>query len=149
MNINKTKLETNLLNLSKDIKGLLSKYGDVLKISESDLKNKNPDELFLIRQNEEMIKELFGMYHHLDYLNKKINMIGNISITGTGKVYLKDYEYYFKEGQIIEFLGFDVLTEKEMWMVSVLAKNKEKGEYFIFNYPNIKLDGLKVRVRNM
>ncbi len=149
MGIDKTKLEDNLLNLSVDIKGLLSKYGDVLKMSESDLKSKNPDELFLIRQNEEMIKELFGMYHHLDYLNKKVNMVGNISITDTGKVYLKDYEYYFSEGQIIEFLGFDILTEKEMWMASVLAKDKDTNKYFIFDYPGIKLNNLKVRVRKM
>ncbi len=151
MDIDRLKLEDNLKdnlkNLSEDIKGILNKYGDVLKLSKSDLESKNPDELFLIRQNEEMIEELLGMYHHLEHISSKVNMIGKLSISETLRPYLKEYDYYFSEGQIIEFLGYDILTEKEMWMISILAKNE--GKYFIFNYPGIKLDGLKVRVRKV
>jgi len=135
-------------DLNDEVKRVLKEinykdFGDL-----SGLKNDGGPEDTLIRD------ELIDAAEHLDkfrriinYLNRKVVKQGVLKLNERGRYEIveDEDEYEYTCGNAIEFLYYDDYDEREKWRISRVEATK--GKYYIVGYEKLKMDGLKVRVR--
>lgn len=135
-------------DLNDEVKRILKKisYKDYDDLS--GLKNDGSPEDALIRD------ELVDAAGHLDkfrriinYLNRKVVKQGVLKLNERGRYEIveDEDEYEYTSADLIEFLYYDDYDEREKWCISRVEATK--GKYYIVGYEKIKMDGLKVRVR--
>jgi len=134
-----------LNSLKSSIRNILEDTGK-LKYDEIEVTSdkSNPEEQFLLDQYKEIVRSLSNAYSTLKYLEKPISREGTLAKNESGR-YEIDYYTEFTSGSSIEFLNYDKYDECEKWIAARVEHTD--GDYYIYGYKNVKLEGLKVRTR--
>lgn len=137
------------------IKSSLDKvFGEIDRVGEYGCSyhcyDKEPSEaIFEMRLLNQLENELRRVKYKLDYWMMPVQFEGTLYKNSAGRYQVEGSETYYTSGELIEFftLCCDTYEEKEVgaWVVSSVENTN--GEYYIVGYPEIKLDGLRVRVK--
>lgn len=134
-----------LNSLKGSIRNILSDTGQ-LKYDEIEVSSdkNDPEEQFLLDQYRKAVLSLSDAYSTLKYLEKPISSEGTLTKNGSGR-YEIDYNNEFTSGSSIEFLIYDDWDNCEKWIASRIEHTN--GDYYIYDYKDVQLQGLKVRIR--
>lgn len=116
-------------------------YGELAITSDKS----NPEEQLLLEQYSNIVHSLDDVYSSLSYLGKPIAHEGTLSKNTRGRYELDD-SVEFTSGSSIEFLMYDQFLESEKWVASRVEHTN--GDYYIYGFKEIPLQGLKARVRS-
>lgn len=115
------------------------RYGD-------DIVDLTADEWLLINEFGAILDRLERVSEDISWLEKPVVHEDTIYKNSRGR-YGCDYHEY-SCGNTIEFLMYDEEHECDVWAISSVEYNDEKGGYYIVRYSDrVKLDGLRVRFR--
>lgn len=143
---------TDLQKLLEETKGLSHKIEMIVKkykydfysdLLECEIDYTNPEEQLLLRELGNVLEKLSEAKLKIDYLSSSIEDEGRLRLNWNDRYVLNEHEYHC--GNKIEFYYVpDDEDEHPRWVVSRIEHDKE---YYIVGYENVKLDGLRVRVR--
>ena len=112
----------------------------------------NPDEQLLVDEYKGILYRLSDVEYSLSYLKRPVEYEDTLVVRPDGRYGTRNGRTYYTSGSRIEFLyNDDVLGEDgyfktvPVWRISSVEHNG--SDYFIAGYPDVDLDGLKVRVR--
>ena len=115
--------------------------------------NANPDELMMLDELRSMITKLEEISHTINYLSRPIKMEGILRKNSNGRYEIKGHE--FSSGCGIEYLATDdwhyrydkndEYAQTPYWCASRVEHNGE--DYYIVGANDVKLEGLRARVR--
>lgn len=99
-----------------------------------------------------MISELRLLgYQHIEkvvsqlrYLQKKVRYEGRLHVNGNGRYELDGYE--LSSGSVVEVWA-ERYDEPAQWHIVRIEHSHQHGGYYAYQWPELKLDGLKARVR--
>lgn len=149
-------LSEELSKLNKQIKTVLdvSKFREYDDLSAlDDWKNiKNADDMQLLEEYREILYKLDEIQCCMDYLEKPVCETDRIYRSESGR-YETDKGYSYTSGSSIEFLrtqetynsNTGTWENTEIWTSSRVEHNGT--DYYIVGYPDVKMQGLKVRFR--
>jgi hypothetical protein len=108
--------------------------------------DQDPNQLFIRDQCQSILRLLEGIHSKIEYLRRPIKDEG-ILYKNLSDRYVIDgkYDYEFTSGSGIEVLIYDDWDAKEKWVLTRVEHNG--GEYYLFDYKNIQMDGLLARRR--
>lgn len=123
----------------------LSRLDDYKQITDSDGRQ-------ILEEYERIISDLDKTARRLAYYKKPVKEVSCIYRNESGR-YETDSGHYYTSGRTIEFLrteetynyNTDEWEDAKIWTTSSVEHNGKK--YYIVGYPNVKMSGLKVRVR--
>lgn len=98
------------------------------------------DEQFESTLIMDMINHLSKVSGLYELLNKEIALKGNLSLNDDKRYAIIDNGFYYTSGSPIIFYH----QEFEEWCYS---RVEHKNDYYIVDYPNVKMEGLLVQVR--
>lgn len=116
------------------------KYGEIEVSSDKN----NPEEKFLLDQYKEVVQSLSKTYSILEYLEKPISHEGTLTKNDSGRYEIDSFTE-LTSGSSIEFFIYDEYDECEKWIASRIEYTT--GDYYMYGYKDIQLQGLKVRIR--
>ncbi len=115
--------------------------------------NTNPDELMMLDELRSTLTKLEEISHTINYLSKPIKMEGVLHKNSNGRYEIKGHE--FSSGCGIEYLAIDdwhcrydendEYVQTPYWCASRVEHNGE--DYYIVGANDVKLEGLRVRIR--
>src|SRR5690606_8629502 len=114
-------------------------YGEFKQVEEIEHDIDNPNENQKASTMLSAIRKLEEVYEVLNYLTKPIRFESVLLKNKNGRYETAKGDKEFTSGSKIEF--FD--EEWNEWVVSRVEYKNE--DYYIFSYPRINMDGLKVR----
>lgn len=134
------------IELEKQISELFreSNYETFNDLNEIEVDLQNKDELFLKDQLTKIFDHFDDAKRKIEYLERKIQWTGIIKMNSCGK-YETENGHSYSCGQTIEAYIY-VYDGEGKWIVSRIEHNRNKG-YFIYGYPEVELENLKVRLR--
>ena len=148
-------LTRELQELNMQIKKLLniSKYAEYDDLSEIDYDLMDSNEGFLIDEYASILMNLADIKSRLDYLNRRVLFTDQLVLNESDRYETSNGRMCYTSGSPIEFQYIDEAMNEEgefidipTWRTSTVAHNGT--DYYIVGYPEIDLDGLKVRVRD-
>lgn len=137
-------LRKEFIYLNYKIKNVLDNSG-YTKNKTVKYSTEDPNELFLQDEYLKILGNLQNVKDTLDYLGRIIVGEGYIFKNENGKYQVDGFE--LSEGSHIEFLYFDNLSNQEKWVSSRIEFIED--EYYLYNYKDVSLENLKVRVRRL
>jgi len=140
-------LHDELKSIQPSIRSILrkSKYDECDGLYELDMDLSDPEQGLLRDELGAIMRKLSDISWELDYLSKPISYQGTIRRLSSGRYGTED-GFYYTSGRIIEALIEDPYEPERMtWIVSSVEHDGK--DYYIVNYPKIKMAGLQVRRR--
>lgn len=149
-----TELKSAVQKLSGQISTILStsgyqQYDDLLSI-QYDINN--PDDLMIIDEYRQLLSKLSDVQYAIDYLSKPVKYEDRLTLRSDGRYGTINGTTYYTSGSRIEFLTSEEVMDSSGQFVDVPAWRVSRVEhngtdYYIVGYPDVDLNGLKVRVR--
>lgn len=149
-----TELKSAVQKLSGQISTILStsgyqQYDDLLSI-QYDINN--PDDLMIIDEYRQLLSKLSDVQYAIDYLSKPVKYEDRLTLRSDGRYGTINGTTYYTSGSRIEFLTSEEVMDSDGQFVDVpawrISRVEHNGtDYYIVGYPDVKLHGLKVRVR--
>lgn len=138
-------LNTQLKGLCQNANELLdttgmSSYGIIENV---EFDRSNFDETLFYDEFYSIMKKLDNICFTVKYLNTKVYGEYTIYKNSAGRYECSEYTY--TSGSTIEFLYYDKFDAKYKWVISQVEHNGI--DYYIVDYRNLPLEGLRVRVR--
>lgn len=138
-------LTSSLQDLNRQISNILetTHFNDYDDLSGLDIDLENPDERFLRDEYRSIMESLDQINRALNYLKRPIE--------GVYYLHKNDRDRYecevkeFTSGNSIEAYIFDEWEERFSWIASRIEHNGER--YYLVGYPDLDLEGLKIRIR--
>lgn len=137
-----------------DQKTLLSKAkleADSLKAFLKEIDYFNDPALCEINADPFIKEQLITAFQFMDLAISRISYAcleiieeGRLVKKDNGRYALGDYEY--TSGSTIEFIYYDDFDDEEHWGLSRIEHN---GDYYIYHFNGLKLEGLRVRRRTL
>lgn len=112
------------------------------KHGELDLSVNSADDHFWKEQYTSLLDQLDSFGDNIEYLTKPIYAEGFLHLNPRGRYEFRDNE--LTSGSTIEFLYYDDFDGVEKWN---LARIEHSGDYYIYGYKSVPLEGLRVRIR--
>lgn len=144
MSITAKKVEHHFTDLNIVITNLLQQTGYVqhneLTISSTE---DSANDRFFQEEYTRLLEKLDDMKGKIEYLQRPILAEATLMINKNGR-YELDSENELTSGHPIEFLYYDDFYQCETWIAS---RVEHSTDYYIFEYPDVPLEGLKVRIR--
>ena len=138
-----TDLAQSIQKLNNQIKTLLSPLNfesDNITLTDEN----DPDQLYFRDEYRVITNYLNEVHSKVTYLNRPIIEEGILLQNSLGRYVISD-EYSFTSGSLIEVLIYDNWDEKEKWVLTRVEHSD--GDYYLYDYKNIKMDGLLARRR--
>lgn len=149
-----TELKSAVQKLSGQISTILStsgyqQYDDLLSIK-YDINN--PDDLMIIDEYKQLLSKLSDVQYAIDYLSKPVKYEDRLTLRTDGRYGTINGTTYYTSGSRIEFLTSEEVMDSDGQFVDVpawrISRIEHNGtDYYIVGYSDVKLHGLKVRVR--
>lgn len=153
------RLSEEMSKLKKQIKTVL----DVSKYEESDADDmagwlygfgqvESADNMQILEEYHRILYSLSDIQSCLTYHNCPVREVSRLHENEDGR-YETDSGYYYTSGSGIEFLrtaefyNYDTNLFEEVQIWTTSRVESKDGEYYIVGYPDVKMDGLKVRLR--
>ena len=121
-------------------------------LSEIDYDLMDSNEGFLIDEYASILMNLADVKSRLDYLNRRVLFTDQLVLNESDRYETSNGRMCYTSGSPIEFQYIDEAMNEEgefidipTWRTSTVEHNGT--DYYIVGYPEIDLDGLKVRVR--
>ncbi len=132
--------------LNTDIKRLLkeSTYLEYEDLSELDIDYKDAEQLLLQEQLWKVMQELEDVSDRLDYLALPVREVSRLHKNSDGRYETKS-GHYFTSGCRVEALVSDGFRMVPYWVRTSIEHDGK--DYFLAGYQEVKLEGLKVRLR--
>lgn len=113
---------------------------------------KTADQRQQLEEYRSILFRLEEIKRTLDYYDYSIRETGTLHLNSQGR-YETESGYYYTCGSSIEFMrteevynyDSDTYENTEIWTTS--SVESKDGEYYIVGYPNLDMNGLKVRIR--
>lgn len=136
-------------DLEKPLHELNSRISSVLYMVDNYYENieydrNDGEEAFLADEFKGVIDKLSVVQSKLAYLQKPVFEESILYKNRSGR-YETDSGIYFTSGSVIEVFIYDEFYEMTRWVKSRIEH--KNGDYYLFGYDNVNLEGLKVRVR--
>lgn len=116
---------------------------DILDEAEPDYNN--PDDILIARQLNRIFELLEEASDEIEYLNKEVKYVGPIHINENGKYECPEKTYSC--GSRIEYYVEADGDEPACWAISTVEHSVNHNGYYITRCPDMKMEGLLVRVR--
>lgn len=130
------------LNLDRIVKD--SQYDDYSDLSGLEIDFKNPEERLLWDELRGVMEKVSDLNYLIKYLSTPIKCEGILHVNQNGR-YETEHGDYYTSGSSIEVYLYDRFDDVWKWVISSVEHN-DNG-YYIVNYPNVNMEGLKVRRR--
>ncbi len=104
---------------------------------------KTADEFLYFDVLRDVFDKLADVNYDIKYLKTPVKFTGYLSKNENGRYEIDNHE--FTSGSLIEFLYFDEYDEVEKWKISRVESRN--GEYYIYNFSDVDMYNLQVRVR--
>lgn len=139
------KLLNDLVILNRDISKVINytKYENYDDLSFLNIDDSDPEQLFLKDELRNIMEHLKEAKNNIEYLCMPVRKTGYLHKNQRDR-----YEMDFKEftcGSSIEALINDDYHDHVFWAASRIEHNG--SDYYLVGYPDIHLEGLKVRIR--
>lgn len=138
-------LKSKLISISKELQEFQTSLQTISQ-QEKDRMNEEERAIYFHLMNVET-EHVSPLVKDVEYLNKKIIAEGPLHLNDNGKFELKGME--LSHGQAVEiFLDHHKDQFKHTYYVTHLEyAGQYGGGYFAFHFPNLRLEGVKARVR--
>lgn len=132
----------------------MTRYQSYDDLSAVEYDHTDPDDLQYIDEYRLALDNLSRIDYRLSYLDRQVSYTDTLILRPDGRYGTRNDRFYYTSGSVIEFLYTkEVLNEDgyfgemPVWTISSVEHNGT--DYYIVGYPDVDLDGLKVRVRNI
>lgn len=151
---------TELVELKKEMRKLqdqikkimqMTKYQSYDDLSAVEYDHTDPDDLQYIDEYRLALDNLSRINHRLSYMDRPVAYTDTLILRPDGRYGTGSDRFYFTSGTVIEFAyieevqNADGYEEIPVWTISSVEHNGK--DYYIVGYPDVSMDGLKVRVR--
>ena len=144
-----------LVNVMESINGKIKQVMKELNFEydcwpqESDMKKlgcdkSDPDDLQLVYEYRRMLMKLMEISWNIEYLKQPIVHEGILHMNESGRFELDGVELTCGMG--VELLVQDYPEDSPEWVASTIEAD---NGYFFVARPNLKLDGMRARIRNL
>ncbi|MED4353628.1 DUF5348 domain-containing protein [Schinkia azotoformans] len=135
-------LDRPLFELKDQISSVLYKVDHSYENIEYD--RDNEEDVFLTDEFRRIIDKLCQVENDLNYLKMPITEVGVLRKNELGR-YETANGTYFTSGSPIEAYIYDSWDEIHRWVKSRIEH--KNGDYYLYGHDDVKLAGLKVRIR--
>ncbi|WP_127580956.1 DUF5348 domain-containing protein [Paenibacillus koleovorans] len=135
-------LKAELTRLAAQIKPLEKKIDELEDDWQKHIDKKNPNDQFELNTVLHAGRLLYEIRKSIENMNAKVVAEGTLFRNAAGRFEMKGGNYY-TSGSPIEFLLVDEDGEGA-WIASRVEHSQD---YYIVSNPRVKMDGLRVRVR--
>lgn len=132
-----------LKKLHSSIKNLL----DIVQYDSDNIRiedNEDAEELFLRDEYRQVMSQLEDVHSRLEYLSKEVVKQGRLYRNENGRFELSE-SLELSSGSLIEFSHSDHWSEANKWIATKIEH--KNGDYYLYDFKDIELDGLHVRIR--
>jgi hypothetical protein len=139
------KLLSSAGKISREIEEFLrtADYENYDDLSGLKIDYEDENQLLLLNEFKGILEKLDSVKSDINYLNRPIKSTGILHKNNRGR-----YETEFREyssGYGIEAFIYDEYFEKNRWVITRVEHNGR--DYYLVNYRNVPMEGLKVRIR--
>lgn len=151
---------TELVELKREMRKLqdqiekimqMTKYQSYDDLSAVEYDHTDPDDLQYIDEYRLALDNLSRIDYRLSYMDRSVAYTDTLILRPDGRYGTRNDRFYFTSGTVIEFAyitevqNADGYEEIPVWTISSVEHNGK--DYYIVGYPDVSMDGLKVRVR--